>query len=169
MSSLVRKLPNPRWLHLGGALLCLAAMIGALWLQYGVGLEPCPLCIFQRVAMITTGVIFLVAGLHNPRRVGRCIYAALAGLAALAGAGVAIRHLWLQQLPPGQVPACGPGLNYMLEVFPLQDVIAMVLSGSGSCAEVHWRLLGLSLPGWSLIAFVLLVLLALVQLLRRHD
>lgn len=159
-------LPSPRALFGLGFLGCVAAMAGALYLQHVVGLEPCPLCIFQRVAVIAAAVILLVAALHGPRGPGVRVYAALTLLACLAGAGVAIRHLWLQSLPADQVPTCGPGLDYMLDVFPLKEVLAEVLSGSGECAEISWRFLGLTLPGWSLVVFIGLTLLALVQLLR---
>lgn len=159
-------LPSPRALFGLGFLGCVAAMAGALYLQHGLGLEPCPLCIFQRVAVIAAAVILLVAALHGPRGVGVRIYGGLTLLACLAGGAIAVRHLWLQSLPADQVPSCGPGLDYMLDVFPLQEVIADVLSGSGECAEISWRFLGLTLPGWSLVVFIGLGILALVQLLR---
>jgi len=159
-------LPSPRALNGLTFLGCVAAMAGALYLQYQVGLEPCPLCIFQRVGVIAVALIVLIAFLHGPKRIGVRIYAALAALAALAGGGVALRQLWLQHLPPDQVPVCGPGLDYMLDVFPLHEVLAKVLSGSGECAEVTWRFLGLSLAGWSLVLFIILLLVALVQLTR---
>ena len=98
----------------------------------------------------------LLAVIHNPARVGRRIYGALVGLFAAFGAAVAGRHLWLQNLPPEQVPECGPGLNYMLETMPLTDALSKVFLGSGSCAEVHWTFIGLSMPGWTLVWFILL-------------
>tara|TARA_R110001606_G_scaffold171956_5_gene318080 strand:- start:9045 stop:9551 length:507 start_codon:yes stop_codon:yes gene_type:complete len=159
-------LPSPRAVFALGFLGCLAAMGGALYLQHVVGLEPCPLCIFQRVAVIAAAVVLLIATLHGPRGAGMRVYAGLTLLACLAGAGIAIRHLWLQSLPADQVPTCGPGLDYMLDVFPLKEVLAEVLSGSGECAEVSWRFLGLTLPGWSLVVFAGLGALSLVQLLR---
>jgi len=123
-------------------------------------LEPCPLCIFQRLAFFGLGVVFLVAAIHHPgrgrSRVGSRIYAVLAGLASASGAAIAARHVWIQHLPPDQVPECGPGLDYMLNVFPLWDTVKEVLSGSGECAEVSWTFLGLTIPGWSFIAFVVL-------------
>jgi disulfide bond formation protein DsbB len=128
-------------------------MIFALYAQHGLLLEPCPLCIFQRVAVMALGVIFLVAALHAPVTAATYIYAVLIGLAAMGGAGVAGRHVWLQNLPPDKVPACGPGLDFMLDAFPLAEVLQMVLSGSGECAEVSWSLLGLSMPAWLLVAF----------------
>ena len=143
---------NVRIANALGALVCGGMMAYALYAQHGLGLEPCPLCILQRIAVIALGVIFLVAALHPAGPTGRRIYAVLLALVALAGSGVAGRHVWLTLLPPERVPACGPGLDFMLESFPLRDTLAMVLAGSGECATVTWRLLGLSMPEWNLIA-----------------
>lgn len=146
-----------------GFLAC-AGLIGyALYAQHGLGLEPCPLCILQRIAVMAVGLIFLVATLHGPRGAGRWIYAVLALLAAAVGAGIAGRHVWLQSLPPDQVPACGPGLEYMLDAFPLSQALRMVFTGSGECANVDWTFLGLSMPTWTLICFVVLGLYALLM------
>ncbi len=134
-----------------------AALIGfALYAQQILGLEPCPLCIFQRVAVIGLGLLFLIAAVHPAGKGVRRFYAILMGLTALAGCGVAGRQLWLQALPPDRVPACGPGLDFMLETFPVGEVLLTVLSGSGECAKVDWSLFGLSMPGWVLIALVVL-------------
>ena len=159
-------IPAPRQLNLLALLACLAAMAGALYLQHVDGLEPCPLCIFQRVGVIAAAVVLLVAALHGPKGVGVRIYGLLTALAAIGGGAVAIRHIWLQNLPPDQVPACGPGLEYMLDVFPLQNVLQQVLAGSGECAEMDWSFLGLSLPAWSLVVFAGLLVVALFQLFR---
>ncbi|MCG8393689.1 MAG: disulfide bond formation protein B [Pseudomonadales bacterium] len=159
-------IPAPRALNLLALLACIVAMAGALYLQHVDGLEPCPLCIFQRIGVIAAAVVLLVAGVHGPKNVGVRIYGALTALTAIAGGAVSIRHIWLQNLPPDQVPACGPGLNYMLDVFPLQNVIQQVLAGSGECAEMDWSFLGLSLPGWSLVVFAGLLVVGLIQLFR---
>ena len=152
---------NIRLLYLAGAVACAALLGYGLWLQHVDGLEPCPLCVFQRVAFIVLGLIFVVAALHGPRRIGAMVYGVLAAIAAAVGAGIAGRHVWLQNLPADQVPACGPGLQYMLEQFPLQRMIEKVLSGSGECASVDWSFLGLTIPGWALVWFVLLGIYAL--------
>jgi disulfide bond formation protein DsbB len=144
-------LMNPRVGNLLGFAACAGMMAFALFAQYVLGLEPCPLCIFQRVAVIGLGLWFLLAALHPAGVIGRWVYAVLLALTALLGAGVAGRHLWLQSLPADKVPACGPGLDFMLETFPFTEVLTIVLSGSGECAEVSWRLLGLSMPAWTLI------------------
>lgn len=146
-----------------GCLVCVGAMAFALYLQYGRGEEPCPLCIFQRIAMIATGTVFLLAALHKPRRVGRWIYAALAAITALIGVALAARHVWLQSLPPGEVPACGPTLTYLLRMLPVTQVVQLVLKGDGSCAAVTSRVFGVTLPVWTLAAFSILTLYALVM------
>jgi disulfide bond formation protein DsbB len=116
----------------------------------------------QRVAVISLGGIFLVAALHPAGVVGRRVYAVLLALVALAGSGVAGRHVWLTTLPPERIPACGPGLDFMLESFPLREALAMVLSGSGECASVDWQFLGLSMPAWVLVALVSLGMFGMV-------
>lgn len=137
--------------NLGGATAC-AFLVGyAYYLQYFGNLEPCPLCIFQRVAVVALGVLFLVAALHDPARIGARVYGVLIDLVALAGIGVAARHVYIQSLPPDQVPACGATLDYMLEVLPLVEVVRKVLSASGECGVVDWQFLGLSMPWWVLI------------------
>lgn len=147
---------NPRIGNLLGLLACAGLMGYALYAQHVLGLEPCPLCIFQRVGVIGLGLVFGIAALHGPGPGGRRVYAILIGLAAAGAAGVAGRHLWLQSLPPERVPACGPGLDYMLETFPLRETLQTVLSGSGECAKVDWSLLGLAMPAWVLIAVLVL-------------
>jgi disulfide bond formation protein DsbB len=129
----------------------------ALYLQHYHGLEPCPLCILQRMAFLATGLLFLVAAVHGPGPIGSRVYAAGITITGLTGAGIATRHVWLQQLPPDQVPECGPGLEYMLEVFPLTETLKMVFAGSGECADISWTLFGLSMPTWSLLCFLCLV------------
>lgn len=147
-------------------LLASAALLGAaLYLQYVQGLEPCPLCIIQRVLMATLAVILLVALIHDPRRSrGRRVYGGLVALVAGAGVAVSGRHVWLQSLPADRVPECGPGLEFMLQNFPLQQVVDMVLRGSGECAETVWTFLGLSIPGWTMIAFSAFLIVGVVYL-----
>ncbi|HET6604360.1 MAG TPA: disulfide bond formation protein B [Xanthomonadaceae bacterium] len=138
-------------------LLACAALVGyALYLQHRAFLDPCPLCILQRVAFVLLGAVFLLGLLHNPGRLGRRVYGLMALVAAGTGSAIAGRHLWLQSLPADQVPACGPGLEYMLEAFPLSKTLQMVLHGSGECAKVDWIFLGLSMPAWTLVWYVLL-------------
>lgn len=148
-------------------ILTVVAMGYALYLQHFEYLNPCPLCIFQRVAVISVGAMAFIGGVHNPKGFGRRIYAGLALIAALIGAAIAGRHVWLQNLPPDKVPACGPGLDYWLDTFPLQEVIQKVFHGSGECATIDWSFLGITLPGMTLLLFIGLAVLAGWQLLRR--
>jgi disulfide bond formation protein DsbB len=146
-----------------GAAACVFAMLFAvIVLQKVLGLEPCPMCIFQRVAMSTAALFFVLGALHNPKGWGRFVYAELAFLAAAIGAGIAARHVWLQNLPPDQVPACGPTLGYLLNFLPLTEVVTMILKGDGNCAKIEGQWLGITLPGWTLVSFVGLALWALL-------
>ena len=139
-----------------GFLACAGLLAYAYYAQFVMHLEPCPLCIFQRVGVFALAVMFLIAALHDPAAIGRRVYAALIGLAALATVGVALRHLYIQSLPPGSVPACGANLDFMLKVFSLSEVLVKVLTGSGECAKVTWTFLGLAMPAWVLISAALL-------------
>ena len=150
-------LPSRRPAYLLGFAVCAGLMGWALWLQYGMGLEPCPLCALQRLAVAAIGIVFLLAGLQNPGRTGAAVYAGLTALLGLAGTVTAARHVWLQSLPKDQVPACGMGLNYMLDTMPLGTVLAKVFQGSGECAESAWMFLSLSIPAWTLVFFVAMI------------
>jgi disulfide bond formation protein DsbB len=151
-----------RMLNLAGVAAVVGLMAYALFAQYVQGYEACPLCIFQRIALIALGIVLVAAGLHAPRAAGARVYGILGLIAAAVGIGIAGRHLYLQSLPPDQVPACGPCLDYMFDAFPILDAIRLVFTGSGECAEVNWSFLGLSMPGWVLVWFVILGVLAVV-------
>jgi protein dithiol:quinone oxidoreductase len=127
---------------------CAALMAYALYAEHVLGLAPCPLCIFQRVAVIATGLMFLLAALHNPGPTGARVHGVLIDLAAFAGILIAARHIWIQAQPPGTVAACGADLDYLMEIMPLTEVLVKVFTGSGECGAVDWRLLGLSMPWW---------------------
>ena len=159
-----------RSLYLIGFLVCVGLLAGALYFEHVLGLEPCPLCIFQRLFFIGIGILCLSAFIHNARGWGNQLYAGLGCLLAIGGGAVSARHVWLQHLPPELVPDCGPGLSYMFETFPLTRALEMVLAGSGECAEVSWRFLGLTMPAWTLIIFVCFAAAGLFQALRpvRH-
>jgi len=159
-------LPPRRIGYALGFLVC-AALIGfAYYLQFAEELEPCPLCIFQRIAFVAMGIVFLIAMFHNPGRAGAAGYALLQLVIGGVGAALAARQIWLQSLPKDQVPACGMGLNYMLDTLPLTDVVRRVFEGSGECAEKGWVFLHLSIAGWTFVFFVALVV-ASFALIRR--
>lgn len=159
---------NYRLLH---TILFLGSIIGmsfALYLEHVVGLNPCPLCVFQRVGLIAMGIFSLIALLHNPASAWvRRGYSLLSTLAIGWSAGVAARHVWLQNLPPEQVPSCGPGLDYLVEALPFKAVLEQVLSGSGECAAIDWSFLGQSLPVWSFVFFSALFIINLFVLIRK--
>jgi protein dithiol:quinone oxidoreductase len=159
-------LPRRRLAYLLGFFVCAALMAWALYMQYGLGLDPCPLCSVQRVAVIAMGVIFLVAAIHDPGRVGAMVYAGLTVVIGGFGMAVAARHVWIQSLPKGSVPSCGMGLDYMLETLPFTDVISKVLAGSGECAEEGWKFMQLAIPSWTFVFFVAMMV-ASIALIRR--
>ena len=160
-------LATPRTLFLLAFLGCVALMGGALYLEHVVGLNPCPMCIVQRIFVILFGLVCLVAAIHGPARTGRRIYAFLGLLMAIGGAGTAARQVWLQSVPPEQLDACLPSLEFMMQALPLQEIVRLVFHGTADCAEVTWTLFGFSLPEWSLLAFIGMALFSLFQLLRR--
>jgi disulfide bond formation protein DsbB len=151
-----------RWLYLLGVVAVVAMFCSALYLQHVLRQDPCPLCMVQRVIYIVIGVLFLLAALHNAKSLGAKIYSVLISLVALSGVGVASRHIWIQHLPKDQVPACGPGLDYMLNHFPMADVLQELMHGSGECAAKGWTFLTLGIPEWSLVGYVLLGVAALL-------
>ena len=146
-----QRVPVRRLVNLVGFALCAALIAYALYSQFRLGLEPCPLCIFQRIGVALLGLVFLAAALHHPVGRGRYLYALAIGVVALATLLVAARHVYVQSLPPGTLPSCGAPLSVLLKVTPLWEVVRKVLTGSGECAVVNWRFLGLSMPAWVLI------------------
>jgi disulfide bond formation protein DsbB len=155
--------------NLLGFAACAGLLAYAYYAQFVLHLEPCPLCIFQRVGIFALGIFFLAAAAHDAAGWGRRVYASLLALAALGTIGVAVRQLYIQSLPPGSVPACGASLDFMLKVFSLSEVLVKVLTGSGECARVTWRFLGLAMPGWVLIAALVLGACGLWINLRRQP
>jgi protein dithiol:quinone oxidoreductase len=136
-----------------------AGLLGfGFYLQYLQGQDPCPLCLIQRGFFLAILLVFVLAAVQNPEIAGTRVYGALGLLFALGGGGVAARQVWLQHLPADQVPACGPDLYFMLEHLPLARTIEKLFKGSGECAQVTWRFLGLSIAEWALVWFVLLAL-----------
>ena len=160
-------LPPRRPAYLLGFFICAGLMGWALWLQYGLDLEPCPLCVFQRICVISTGVVFLIAAIHNPGRFGAMVYAGLTVFVSGIGAALALWHVWIQAQPKGTVAACGMGLNYMMQTLPLYEVISRVLKGSGECAEQGWLLMGLAIPSWTFVFFIAMIAAAIALVDRE--
>jgi disulfide bond formation protein DsbB len=154
--------PNPfawpfRAQYLTGFVLCALLLAYAIFEQFQMHVEPCPMCIFQRLAFIGMGIFFLIGGLHSPGPKGRRVYASLVGICALIGVGVAINHLRMQYTPHDPLMGgCGPGLSYMLDAFPIGEALKKAFTGSGDCGDINWTFLGITMPGWCLIWFVAL-------------
>lgn len=163
------KLPTPRVLNALILAFTLLLLGLALYMQHGMGLEPCYLCITQRVMFMVVAAITAVAVLHNPGAIGIRVYGGLTLAATLGGAGFSIRQLWLQSLPAERVPACGPPADYLFDAFPLRDALTMLLQGDGNCAEVDWSMFGISIAGWALLAFAAIAVAACTQVLRKSN
>jgi len=163
-------IPNNRIIYIG-IFLFTVAMIGiAMYMEHVMYLEPCPLCIMQRIFFIATGVVTLIAAIHNPKMVGKKVYGLTGAFMAIAGSGFAIRQIYLQHLPEDQIPQCLPSVGYMLEMeFPMRDVLELLLKGDGNCAEVVWvdPIIGLGIPQWSLVGFAMLAGVCLYQAFRK--
>lgn len=154
--------------------ICVSGSLFAIgYLQNTLGLDPCPLCIFQRIGLWVMGIFAFLGVVFNQKKIGiRLLFWLGSALGTLWGMGVAARHVWLQHLPAEQVPACGPGLNYWVDTLPIMQVFQEVLKGSGECALIDWTLLGLSIPMQTLILFVMILVILLVQLskiIKRHS
>lgn len=162
-------LAQRRLANLGGFVACLAMMGYALYAERVLGFEPCPLCMFQRVGVVILGAVFLAAAVHAPAGLGgQRTYLVLLGIAAIFPLYVSGRHVYIQGLPEGSVPACGASLDYMLDVFPLATVLKKVLFGAGECQKIDWTFLGLSMPGWVFLCVLALTVWGLwVNLSRR--
>jgi disulfide bond formation protein DsbB len=163
---IMAKLMNPRAWFLLVAVACASMVTYALYVQHVDFLDPCPLCILQRVAVMCIGAIGLLAAIHGPGKAGRWIYGVLLIFGGAVGMAISGRHLWLQNLPADQVPDCGMGLNYMLETMPVADVLREVFYGSGECAEVIWSFLGISMPGWTFIWYAVFTIGTITLLAR---
>ena len=153
-----------------GALICFGAIAYALYVQYHMLMLPCPLCIFQRVAFGAAGLFFLIGALHNPEGSGfRRVYGTMAALSALAGAGIAGRHVAIQLMPADEAAACRSlGLDYMLDIMPLTEVLSTVLKGSGECAKIDWTFLGFSMPMWTLVLYAGIFVLAIFASFKKY-
>ncbi|MDC0598913.1 disulfide bond formation protein B [Gammaproteobacteria bacterium] len=162
-------MPRTRLVSLYIFLFCVALLSIAMYMEHGMLMEPCPLCITQRIFFLAAGLTALVAFLHNPKAKGKVVYGLLSAAFALGGGGFAIRQIWLQHLPKDQVPSCGPSVAYMLEQFPFTEVLSVMFSGDGNCAEISWQdpVIGMSIPEWSLVGFIMLTGVCLYQAFRK--
>lgn len=141
------------------ALVVVAMAFAVFYLQGVLYLAPCPLCTVDRGLFLLIALVSVVSLIHGPQGTFLWIYTTLSSAFALMGIAVGIRHIWLQNLPADKVPECGPDLAYMLEVFPMMDVIERLFTGAGQCAEVSWTFYGVTLPQLTLLLFVALMLM----------
>jgi len=157
-----------RWYWVGligcGGLLAIAYF----YFQEHLGLAPCPLCMFQRAALVGVAFFCLLGVIFRPEKLGSKLLAFGSSVSSLIGLMIAGRQVWLQHLPADKVPECGADLSFMLEVDPIFDVIQNVLAGSGECAEVQWSWLGFSMPEWMILVFVVMLLISLRLLFRKQ-
>ncbi len=148
------------------ALACLSLLGYAYYAEHVLGLEPCPLCMLQRLGFIGMLLVSMVAAAHSPGRLGRRLYSLPILLSGGWGVTTAYRHVWLQSLPEDEVPDCGPGLEFMQDYgFTWTEIITEAFTGAGQCAEVDWAFLGLSMPAWTLIWYVGLLLFLIVAVI----
>jgi len=158
---------SPRTLLGAVFVACLAIFGFALYLQHIEVIEPCPMCILQRYSFAVIALITLIGAIHNPGVIGARIYGVLVLLGALTGASISSRHSWLQHFPSPSY-SCGADLEYLLDTFPLAKALPAIFSGTGECSEVKWRMLGLSIPEWALIWFVIFAVTALVVIVKSR-
>lgn len=169
-------LPASRPLYLLAFITCVLLLAAAYYMEYVMGLLPCPLCIIQRFAIVLIGLVCLTAVLHNPqprrerqRNPAARGYALGVTLFAVFGGATASRQVWLQHQPADQLPACLPSLDYMVDVLPVFEMLTLLFSGTADCAKVTWTFLGLSIAECTLLAFIGFTLFGLIQLFRRDD
>ncbi len=142
--------------YFAGFVVCVVLMSYAYYVQFALNIEPCPLCIFQRIVFIVMGMVFLIGAIQNPRESGRRIYGFIQLLAAFVGVGIAARHIWVQHQPPDPFAGCAPGWNYMVEQLPDQQSAEDGVHRFGRLPQINWTFLGFSMPDWTLVCYVLL-------------
>ena len=158
---------NNRNINLLCGLTCVSSLlIAKFYFEDYLGLEPCYLCITQRVFIAVAGLLFFIWAIHNPKRLGARIYALLALAATSAGAYFSSKQLYLQSLPEEQVPQCGPPVDYLFETFSNFEVITMLLRGDGNCARIQWEFLSITMPGWVLLIFIVLIGASILNLAK---
>ena len=150
------------------SLLAFVLLTVAFYMEYEMGLEPCPLCMLQRIVFLCVGIVSLASALTNSQTARR-FFSWIVVILSLIGAALAIRHLYLQQLPEDQLPACLPGLSYMFDVFPWQDIMQAMVMGTGECGDVVWTFLSISIPGWTLVAFAAMAVINIIIALQTKK
>lgn len=152
-----------------GAIFCLFLLAMGYVIEYFFHVRPCALCIFQRIVFGGILLFFVIAAIHHPKRIGQNSYLLVIALLNIIGIGLASRQLWLQSLPPDQVPSCTAGLNRLLEIYSPFEAFKNVILSSGECGQVSFTLLGLSIAAWSLISFIIIMLLCIFTWVNRRE
>ncbi|MBD5771080.1 disulfide bond formation protein B [Marinomonas colpomeniae] len=150
------------------AFVAFALLAVAFYMEYQMALEPCPLCMLQRIVFLCVGLVSLASALTGSQTARR-FFSWVVVVLSLIGAALAIRHLYLQQLPEDQLPACLPGLSYMFDVFPWQEIMQAMIMGTGECGDVVWTFLSISIPGWTLVAFAGMALINIIIALKTKK
>jgi len=156
-----------RFISLYAFLLAVGLLGFAGFMQLSMAMQPCPLCIMQRLIVAAIGLLFIAGIFHVPLSRNRKIYNGVILLFSILGILVSSRHIYLQHLPTGKAPTCGPGFNFLFQNLPTTDAIKMMFMGSGECSEVHWHFLGLTIPEWTFIFFIIFAGLAIYQMIRQ--
>lgn len=141
----------------------------AYYEQYVNDLNPCPLCLVQRFVILLLGLLFLVTFIFRPQYIIKKLFAILILLVAVTGAFISAWHVRLQNLPEDEIPDCGPGLGYMLENFPVGDILRNLFTGSGQCAEISWKFIGLSMPAWTFIIFIGFIIYTIFWMKLKNE
>jgi disulfide bond formation protein DsbB len=160
---------SSRKIFFSAFVLCLILFAAAYWVQERFGLMPCPLCMLQRIIAGTIAIITLIAFIHNPKKIGRIIYALFGLICSLLGLGLAMRQIWLQHQPPDENAACLPGLKFIFQSMPFGKAIKAILHGSEECKKVRWHFLSLTLPEWSALAFIILAIIMLILIFKNKN
>ena len=164
--SLLTQILRFRFINLAVFLACTGLIAIAYYMEYIMYLEPCPLCMVQRIIVILIGIVCLIAFLHNPQRRGKHTYSTIALILSAGGIAAASRHVWLQNAPADKIPECFAGIGIILANNPMFDALKIIFSGTGECAETAWVFLGLSIPGWTLVAFIAFAIIMIIQIIR---
>jgi protein dithiol:quinone oxidoreductase len=158
---------TPRHYYLSLFLVTSALFVGSLLLQYGFRLEPCALCMIDRVLVFVLAMLYLVACLHQPSAQGQWVYRLLGLCLVALGLFTTGRHLWIMHLPPEQMPSCTPSLEYLIETLPLHEAIMVLFQGSKECGENVRPFLGLSLPAWTFVGFCVIGILNIIPCKKK--
>ncbi|MRX28209.1 disulfide bond formation protein B [Kangiella sp. HZ709] len=159
---------NTRALNFLGAFICYQLIVTAYYFQYVQFMDPCPLCIFSRVAIFSLGVVLLLNAIFQPRHesLWNKLLQLLGIAAAFMGIWISAKHVYIQNLPADQVMDCGAPLDLLMDVMPMSEVISTVLIGDGKCAEINFQWLGLTMPGWMLVIFSIAFLTMLYRFVQ---